>query len=83
MVEAQKTGSKLRHQDTGVEAIVVKSPSESELEIRAGGPVAVGKRYRCGVCPAEVIITKPGPGELVCHGATMTVAQPKALPASD
>lgn len=83
MVDALKTGAKLRHEDTGVEAIVVKAPSEAGLEIRSGEGVAVGKRYRCAECQAEVIITKAGSGELVCHGATMAVAQPKALPASD
>ena len=31
----------------------------------------VGKRYRCTVCGAEVIITKGGDGEITCDGKPM------------
>jgi desulfoferrodoxin-like iron-binding protein len=31
----------------------------------------VGKRYRCEVCGAEVIITKGGDGTITCDGKPM------------
>ena len=31
----------------------------------------IGKRYRCAKCGAEVIITKGGNGEIMCHGQPM------------
>ena len=34
----------------------------------------MGKRYACGVCGAQVIVTKAGDGALVCHGQPMTKA---------
>nr|MDT0664491.1 hypothetical protein [Micromonospora sp. DSM 115978] len=83
MLEAPKAGTKLRDDGTGVEVIVVKSPSEASLEIQPGDSVNLGKRYTCGTCEAQVIIVKAGPGKLVCHGATMEIAQAKALPSSD
>jgi len=43
----------------------------------------LGKRYTCSVCEATVLVTKPGGGELECHGQTMEVAQAKPLPSSD
>jgi desulfoferrodoxin-like iron-binding protein len=43
----------------------------------------LGKRYQCAVCEATVLVTKPGDGELVCHGQVMAVAQAKPLPSSD
>ena len=43
----------------------------------------MGKRYVCGECEATVLVTKPGNGELSCHGATMELAQAKPLPSSD
>jgi desulfoferrodoxin-like iron-binding protein len=35
----------------------------------------VGKRYRCTVCGAEVIITKGGDGTIMCHGKPMEQKQ--------
>jgi hypothetical protein len=83
MSDAPKAGTKLQDATTGVEAIVVKPPSDPGLEIRAGEGVALGKRYTCATCNAEVLVTKAGNGELACHGATMAIAQPKTLPSSD
>jgi hypothetical protein len=79
--EVPKAGTKLQS-DAGAEAIVVKPPSEP-VEFRAGGPVLLGKRYTCETCGAELLITKAGDAELVCHGTVMGIAQPKALPSSD
>ena len=33
----------------------------------------MGKRYSCGTCEAEVVVTKAGDGELQCHDQSMTV----------
>lgn len=30
-----------------------------------------GKRYKCGTCASEVLVTKPGAGTLVCCGKPM------------
>ncbi len=43
----------------------------------------LGKRYRCQVCEATVLVTKAGDGQLECHDAAMEVAQAKPLPSSD
>ena len=83
MSDAPKAGTKLQDTATGVEAIVVKPPTDPGLEIRAGEGVALGKRYTCATCNAEVLVTMAGGGELACHGATMAIAQPKTLPSSD
>jgi hypothetical protein len=83
MAETLKAGTKLRDDESGVEAILVKAPSDPGLQLRPGGPVAVGKRYTCHVCGAQVLIAKAGPAELVCHDATMQLAQAKPLPSSD
>lgn len=82
MSEAPKAGTKLQS-EAGAEAIVVKPPSDGGLEFRAGGAVQLGKRYTCETCNAELLITKAGDAELVCHDVTMGMAQPKTLPSSD
>jgi hypothetical protein len=46
-------------------------------------PNSIGKRYECGECGAQVLVTKGGEGSLECHGKPMEVAAPKPLPASD
>ncbi|HVN95147.1 MAG TPA: hypothetical protein VMT62_01845 [Syntrophorhabdaceae bacterium] len=33
----------------------------------------VGKRYICGKCGAEVIITRGGNGTITCHGEPMEI----------
>ena len=43
----------------------------------------LGKRYRCSVCEATVLVTKAGDGQLECHATVMEVAQAKPLPSSD
>jgi Desulfoferrodoxin, N-terminal domain len=43
----------------------------------------LGKRYVCGECNAEVLVTKPGDGALACHGQPMELHQAKPLPSSD
>ena len=43
----------------------------------------LGKRYRCTVCEATVLVTKAGDGQLECHDQVMEVAQAKPLPSSD
>jgi hypothetical protein len=43
----------------------------------------LGKRYVCAHCAVQVLVMKPGPGTLECHGEPMTVDAPKPLPSSD
>jgi hypothetical protein len=43
----------------------------------------LGKRYTCEECGAQVLVTKPGDGELACHDRTMEIMQAKPLPSSD
>lgn len=44
---------------------------------------ALGKRYVCSECDAQVLIVKTGEGTLECHGKEMELAAPKPLPSSD
>jgi hypothetical protein len=78
-----KAGEKLQDPGSGVEVIVVKPPSEDGVTIVAGGEVLLGKRYGCGTCGAEVLVSKAGAANVECHGAPMEQAGPKSLPASD
>jgi hypothetical protein len=79
-----KAGTKLQDEATGVQAIVVKPPKASGLELRAGGEaVVLGKRYTCASCGSEVLVTRVGAGHVVCHDAPMAMAQTKQLPSSD
>lgn len=82
-MNAPKAGTKLLDSGSGVEAIVVKPPSEPGLEIAAGESSVLGKRYTCGRCNAEVLVTRGGDAGLRCHSAAMVLAQPKTLPSSD
>ena len=77
-----KAGEKLEHA-SGVAVIIVKPPADGDVAIRDGGEITLGKRYTCESCNAEALVTKGGAGELVCHDAVMTIAQPKTLPSSD
>jgi len=77
-----KAGEKLEDA-SGASAVVVKPPGEGDVAFRAGGTVLLGKRYTCASCDAQILITKGGGAELVCHGDAMAVAQPKPLPSSD
>jgi len=43
----------------------------------------IGKRYVCAHCSVQLLVVKPGPGSLECHGEPMTIEAPKPLPASD
>ena len=43
----------------------------------------LGKRYVCGHCAIQLLVSKPGEGTLECHGESMTIETPKPLPASD
>jgi hypothetical protein len=78
-----KAGEKVQDPSSGVEVIVVKPPSEDVLAIVAGDGVLLGKRYTCGTCGAEVLVSKAGDAHGECHGAPMEIAGPKSLPASD
>lgn len=82
-MDAPKAGTKLQDPTSGVEAIIVKPPSDAGLEIAGGEASVLGKRYSCGTCSAEVLVTKGGDAGLQCHGAAMVIAQPKTLPSSD
>jgi DNA-directed RNA polymerase subunit RPC12/RpoP len=33
----------------------------------------MGKRYSCGTCAAEVVVTKAGDGEIQCHDKSMAM----------
>jgi desulfoferrodoxin-like iron-binding protein len=35
----------------------------------------VGKRYQCGKCGTEMIVTKAGDGEIMCCGQPMQIKQ--------
>jgi len=85
MTDVPKPGTRLTDDRSGVEAVVVKPPSEAGLAIgpTVGEPALLGKRYRCETCGAEVLITKGGDGALWCHGTAMAMAQAKPLPSSD
>jgi hypothetical protein len=80
---ALKAGARLKDEATGVEAVVVRVTPESTLELRAGGPAALGKRYTCAVCEAQVLIAKAGAAEPACHSEPMALASAKPLPSSD
>jgi hypothetical protein len=43
----------------------------------------LGKRYVCAQCATQLLVVKPGPGLLECHGEPMAIDVPKPLPASD
>jgi hypothetical protein len=43
----------------------------------------LGKRYNCEDCGAQLLVTKPGDGELACHDKPMIIATAKPLPSSD
>jgi hypothetical protein len=77
-----KAGTKVQSAG-GAEAIVVKPAAEGELAFVGEGAVVLGKRYSCGACGSEALVTKAGPGSLSCHGAGMALSQPKTLPSSD
>lgn len=75
MSNAPKVGSKLVDDESGIQAIVVRAPTDDGLVIsRALSSVNIGKRYVCGVCQAERLATAGGVGVFVCHGQPMTVA---------
>ena len=76
-------GSKLQEPDSGTEAIVIRKASAPGPYLRPGGEAVLGKRYRCGSCAAEVLVSKGGSAEAVCHDALMAMAAPKPLPSSD
>jgi hypothetical protein len=44
---------------------------------------ALGKRYVCQACGAELLCTKPGEGEVQCCGAPIELKEAKPLPSSD
>jgi hypothetical protein len=77
-----KAGEKLEDA-SGAAAIVVKPPADGDVTFQSSGEVVLGKRYTCETCGAELLITKGGGAELVCHGTPMVIAQPKTLPSSD
>jgi hypothetical protein len=43
----------------------------------------LGKRYVCAHCATQLLVVKPGTGELKCHGEAMSIEAPKPLPSSD
>ncbi len=77
-----KPGEKLEDA-SGASGIVVKPSAAGDVAFRGGGSVLLGKRYTCASCDAEILVTKGGDAELVCHGDAMAVNQPKTLPSSD
>ena len=81
-MDAVKAGTRLKA-DSGAEVIVLKPPTDSTLAIGSGEPLAIGKRYHCAHCGAEVLVTKAGTAEIRCHGAAMATSEPKKLPSSD
>jgi hypothetical protein len=46
--------------------------------------LSVGKRYTCGTCGTQILVTKPGnDAEPTCCGAPLTVEEPKKVASSD
>jgi len=43
----------------------------------------IGKRYMCGECGTEVLVTKAGEGQLGCCGAAMEQVRPKTTASAD
>jgi desulfoferrodoxin-like iron-binding protein len=43
----------------------------------------IGKRYVCAHCSTQLLVVKPGGGQLECHDEPMAIEVPKPLPASD
>lgn len=88
MADTLRPGTKVVGEGSGVEVILVRVPGGSLVEVRptvgsAGPGVALGKRYTCGRCEAEVLVTKAGQAELRCHDSAMELKGPTLLPASD
>ncbi len=81
-MSAVSVGAKIGS-ESGVEVIVVKASSQTDITFATGEPVLLGKRYQCPTCQAEVLVTKVGPESPICHGAPMTMAESKQLPSSD
>lgn len=81
-MDLNNAGAKLRG-DSGAEVIVIRPTSDGDLAMRPGGPVLLGKRYRCSGCGSEVLATKSGDDEVICHGLTMAPAEARQLPSSD
>ncbi len=47
------------------------------------GMAQIGKRYLCGECGTEVLVTKAGEGQLECCGAAMGQVRPKTTASAD
>jgi len=43
----------------------------------------VGKRFRCGMCGGEILVTKSGEGPLRCCDAAMEIIEPKKTASAD
>lgn len=81
---AARTGEKLVFEDVGVEVIVTMGgDGEVSAAAAADEPLKVGKRYQCEATGIQVLVTKPGPAQLVCGGAEMTLQEPKKTKAAD
>lgn len=81
---AARTGEKLVFEDVGVEVIVTMG-GDGEVTIvpAAEDPLKVGKRYQCEATGIQVLVTKPGPAQLVCGGVEMVIQEPKKTKAAD
>jgi hypothetical protein len=69
--------------DSGTDVIVVKAMVDAELTFEPGEAVKLGKRYLCGTCGSEVLVTKAGSEQVSCHGVAMEMAASRQLPSSD
>jgi hypothetical protein len=43
----------------------------------------MGKRYRCGTCGTEVMVTRPSAGEPSCCSEQMVLSKPKEVQSAD
>lgn len=43
----------------------------------------LGKRYKCEQCGSEVLCTKKGDGEFICHNNPMIMLEPKPIGGAD
>lgn len=82
-----QAGARLKFEDHGLEVVVTRGGDGTiTAESRADDAPApqIGKRFSCGTCGAQVLVTKPSQtGALVCDGTPMALEQPKATKSSD
>lgn len=67
----------------GHPAVDLQAEAESGLAASPGEGTLLGKRYTRAEADLELLITKPGAGDLTVDGVILHVKDSKPLPASD